>query len=763
MRKLFLMQDWFFNSSFSENHITDFADIRFFEKINLPHTVKEIPYNNFDETCYQFVSCYKKKFTLDKEYSGKKVFINFAGVMTYAEVFLNEHYIGEHKGGYTEFKFDISDYVVFGNSENILTVKVDSTERSDIPPFGGAIDYLTYGGIYRDVFLTVFEKVYFDNMFLFADNVLESEKKLTAKLNVVNDLNKNIEDAKITAQLLENNSECIATVIKQNISLTPKNNSLELIFNNLKNIKLWNIDEPNIYTVTVFIEYNKNKQEEITDITAFRTVEFNSNGFFLNGENIILRGLNRHQSFPYVGYALPRRAQERDAEILKNELGVNIVRTSHYPQSRYFLRRCCELGLLVFEEIPGWNYIGDKDWQDVACDNVKDMIIAHRNYPAIVLWGVRINESSDSSEFYKRTNEIARSNDPTRQTAGVRCIENSELHEDVYTMNEFTYGFYFDEALKDGHQNIDYVKIIRRQEDVTGLSNYVPYLVTEFAGHTYPTKRFDGEERLINHAKFHMDVHDIVASVKYICGALGWCAFDYNTHFEFGSGDRICYHGVSDMFRIPKFAGLFYSSQKSPDKEIVLEPLTRYTVGDRAIGGISPLVVCTNCDSISLKTETKDYGILYPCKEKFPHLPYPPVVIEDVQGNWGGDWVDATFTGYIDGKPCIEKHFTAKPVPTKLVLKPDSNNLNSYEPDCTRITVHLKDQCNNDIHFSDAIIKLKITGPAKIIGPTEFPLISGARAFWIKAVFKSGSVKIKATVEQFAIDSFSSEVTINVN
>src|SRR5699024_3613449 len=133
-----------------------------------------------------------------------------------------------------------------------------------------------------------------------------------------------------------------------------------------------------------------------------------------------LVGLNRHQAYPYVGYAMPQRVQEKDAEILKYELGLNIVRTSHYPQSVHFLRKCDEIGLLVFEEIPGWQHIGDEAWQAESIKNVEEMIKRDYNRPSIVLWGVRINESQDSHDFYVKTNAMAKSLDPIRQTGGVR-------------------------------------------------------------------------------------------------------------------------------------------------------------------------------------------------------------------------------------------------------------------------------------------------------------------------------------------------------
>ncbi|MCA9886640.1 MAG: glycoside hydrolase family 2 protein, partial [Anaerolineae bacterium] len=172
--------------------------------------------------------------------------------------------------------------------------------------------------------------------------------------------------------------------------------------------------------------------------TGFRQAEFRDDGFYLNGELFQLRGLNRHQMWPYIGGAAPARLQRKDAETIRYELGCNIVRTSHYPQSPYFLQRCDEIGLLVFEEIPGWQHIGDADWQDLVLRDVRAMIERDWNHPSIIMWGVRINESWDNSELYTRTNALARFLDPTRPTGGVRFFLGSEFLEDVYTYNDFS-------------------------------------------------------------------------------------------------------------------------------------------------------------------------------------------------------------------------------------------------------------------------------------------------------------------------------------
>ena len=240
---------------------------------------------------------------------------------------------------------------------------------------------------------------------------------------------------------------------------------------------------------------------------GFREAQFTDHGFALNGKVIKLRGLDRHQTFPFVGQAMPGRAQRSDAHILRTKMHCNIVRTSHYPQSRHFLDACDEMGLLVLEEIPGWQHIGNEAWKLISIDNVRRMVRRDWNHPSVILWGVRINESLDDHDFYSRTNAVAHNLDPTRQTGGIRYSQSSEFLEDVFTMNDF--GF----PLKP--------------------PNHSRYLNTEFVGHTYPTKTIDQVERLTEHAMRHARIHDQLASNPQYAGGIGWCAFDYNTHGRF--------------------------------------------------------------------------------------------------------------------------------------------------------------------------------------------------------------------------------------
>ncbi len=350
--------------------------------------------------------------------------------------------------------------------------------------------------------------------------------------------------------------------------------------------------------------------------TGFRRVEFKEDGFYLNGTKRKLLGLNRHQSYPYVGYAMPESMQRLDADILKNELGVNAVRTSHYPQSHYFLDRCDEIGLLVFTEMPGWQHIGDAAWKEQAVENVRDMVRQYRNHASIILWGVRINESADDDEFYRRTNEAAHEMDPSRPTGGVRAHKKSSFLEDVYTYNDF---------LHDGR-----TRGCEKKADVTPDTKK-PYLISEYNGHMYPTKAFDWEEHRVEHAMRHARVLDAVAGEPDIAGSFGWCMFDYNTHRDFGSGDRVCYHGVMDMFRNPKLAASVYKCQQ--ENEPVLALSSTMDIGEHPGCNRGETYIFTNADSVRMYKNDrfiKEYK-----KEDSPYknLAHGPIVIDDFIGD----------------------------------------------------------------------------------------------------------------------------------
>ncbi len=731
-----LNRGWYFTTAYDDKFISNDYGEHEWQFVNLPHTNKELPYNYFDEKNYQFISTYRKSLNISSDKKGKRIFIDFDGVMTYAKVYLNGTYVGSNKGGYTPFSCDITEVVKF-DQVNQLVVKVDSRELPDIPPFGNVVDYLCYGGIYRDVSLRIVSPIYIDNIFAKPQNVLSDSKQVAVSVFVVNSLN---QDCTIKIQACLRAKEAVIADITKVFQLDQFGSSThDLIITDITDVKLWDLDNPNLYDLEVTILNEGQVLDNGQTRIGFREAVVKADGFYLNDQAVKIRGLNRHQSWPYVGYAMPKRVQRRDADILKYELHLNTVRTSHYPQSKHFLDRCDEIGLLVIEEIPGWQHIGDADWQQIACDNLRAMIQRDWNHPSIFLWGVRINESPDNHQFYTKTNAIARKLDPTRQTCGIRGHRNSEFLEDVYTMNDFIHS---------GRE-----LVLQDQKRVTGQNYHVPYIVTEYNGHMYPTKRFDHEERIMEHSLRHMRVISAAGADLHIAGAVGWCAFDYNTHYEFGSGDRICYHGVMDMFRIPKFAAYAYSSQVNPAKEVVLKPVTLWARGERSIGGVFPLVIFTNCDSVEMKVDGESIGHYYPDYENFPGASYPPVVIKNapaIFGEWGCRWFDGEFIGYIGSKPAAVSRFVRNPIPSKLEITADDYQLKPDGQDATRVVFRIVDQVGNLLPYINDFIQISLEGPGKIIGPEQTAFIGGSIASWVKAGEKTGAIRLKAKSSRLA-------------
>jgi beta-galactosidase len=715
--------------------LIDFNDGWLFEgenRVRLPHSAVELPYNYFDETSYQRVFTYEKTFEARPEWDSQEVALVFDGAMANAEVRLNGEVVGGHADGYTPFEVRLTDKL--NGAENTINVKIDGSENPQIPPFGGMIDYLTYAGIYREVWLKVTPPVSIANLKIETPDVLEAQKSVSARISIANP-RRIACSGSVSAVLRDATGREIGRA-----SAEIDGAELHLRLDGLEGIALWDIDEPALYTLDLELKTDSGS-DFVSTRFGFREARFGTDGFWLNGRQLKLRGLNRHQSFPYAGYAMGRAAQERDAEILKNELKLNMVRTSHYPQSVYFLERCDELGLLVFEEIPGWQHIGGEEWKQQAIANVCAMIERDWNHPSIVIWGVRINESADDHDFYAETNRLAHELDATRDTGGVRCITDSELLEDVYTMNDFILG---NEELGGNRPRTP----LRPQQEVTGLDRVVPYMITEYGGHMYPTKSFDQEQRQAEHVLRHLEVLNAAYGDPQIAGAIGWCAFDYNTHKDFGSGDRICHHGVIDMFREPKFAAFAYASQCDPEDGVVLAPVTYWARGERNIGGILPLMILTNCDEVELRYGDNPPKRVSPDRQRFPHLPHPPVVVDNRHvteadlGEWGWVWQNGTIAGFVDGRKVAEKRFVADPVPTRLEVVADAEQLGIHDE--VRVMVRLLDQADNKLPFLFEPVTISVSGSAELIGPDIVPLRGGSAGFWVRST-RAGGIEVRVS------------------
>ena len=562
------------------------------KEVRIPHNPSLLPLHYSSPDYYEMVSGYKKTIVLEEEDLDKRIFLLFEGVAHIATLYFNGKEIGTHYSGYTSFTYEVTEFIKKG--ENEIVLKVDGRESCNTPPFGFVIDYLTYSGIYRDVFLIKKNKSYIKDVFVSSPTL--------SSLRVEYDIESESEYS-IRYSVFDNDRVIIEGETKES--------SLSL---SSLSVSPWSPSSPKLYTLLSSLLIKGEVIDENTTEFGFRTVETKGKDLYINGEKVFLKGLNRHQAWPYIGYAAPERMQRMDARILKEELGCDIVRTSHYPQSRHFISECDRLGLLVFTEIPGWQHIGDKEWKEKAIINTKEMVLQYRNHPSVIIWGVRINESQDDDEFYKKTNETAHALDPTRPTSGVRYIENSSLLEDIYSYNDFSHTGNNSGVKEKG-------KITKHQDK--------PLLVSEANGHMFPTKSFDTWERRQEHALRHARVINDAKKDGDHIGAIEWCMTDYATHKDFGSGDRICYHGVMDSFRNPKDAAYFWASGQ--EKNEVIHISSSMDIGDYNGGIRGKTWVFTNAERVDVYKNGRKITSLSP--SPFSSLDHGPLVFDDTIGN----------------------------------------------------------------------------------------------------------------------------------
>ena len=559
--------------------------------VRLPHNVQELPLHYSGPRDYARICGYRRTLRLPAEAKGKRVFLQFDGAAHIARVYCNGSLCCEHRCGYTAFRAEITELVDFG-ADNRIAVELDCTENPEIPPFGFVIDYLTYGGLYREVWLDLREQDHIEDLFVYTPAL----DRLEARLELSRP------GMPVRLSLWDGEHCLLRETGGERFSLR------------LPELTPWSTEAPKRYLARAeLLDESGNVLDIRETLFGVRTVEFRPEGFFLNGKPGYLRGLNRHQCYPYIGYAAPESLQREDARILKEELSCTAVRTSHYPQSQSFIDECDRLGLLVFTEIPGWQHIGDAAWKDQAVRTVEEMVRQYRNHPSIVLWGVRINESQDDDAFYLRTNDLCHRLDPSRPTSGVRFLQKSSLLEDVYAYNDFS------------HVG-DNPGVLPKKQVSTHPEKAL--LVSEHNGHMFPTKTYDTWAKRQEHALRHARVQNDARADGQHAGCFGWCMFDYPTHKDFGSGDKICYHGVMDAFRNPKLAAALYASQG--DETPVLEVGTPMDIGDYPGGNLGDMYVFTNADEVELY-KNDNYVTTFRTKG-WDGLPHGPVKVDDTIG-----------------------------------------------------------------------------------------------------------------------------------
>lgn len=705
-----------------------FADGGFAE-VTLPHSVVPLSWRQWDPSSWEKVWLYRRHLTGPMP-PRSRIFLDFEGALVNATVACNGATLNQHVGGYLPWNVELTDHLTDG--DNVIAVILDS-RWLQVPPDGGSpgasyLDFLEPGGIYRDVALRLVPEIFISDVWAKPLNVLNPDRTVEVRVTLDAAATGN---GHVAVELRGHSGHLAHATTPVHITATGQN-TVSLTLSDIGAVSLWEPDSPTLYDVVTTLTMDDGTTHAYTTRIGFREATFTTEGFFLNGRKVKLFGLNRHQIYPYVGMAMPARVQRRDAQILKNDFNCNMVRCSHYPQSRHFLDACDELGLMVWQEPPGWWYVGDQAWQDLLAQNVSDMIIRDRNRPSVIVWGIKANESPNYPELYARTRQIAGELDGTRQTSGSMATQST----DGWAADVFSYD--------------DYHRDSKGNATLSPPLTTIPYLVSEAVGALdgAPYYRWiDTQDVLATQAITHATVHDIARSDDHYCGLLGWCGFDYdsqNGHIY----DDVKWPGVADTFRVPKFGAAFYQSQVDPHVRPVLEPafFWDFGSGSPAAGPGKQAVIGTNCDRLEIYIDGRHTGTALPDAERFPHLIHP-LVFADLSVHDTSSFPKLRIDGYVGHRQVISRSWTSDPAHDRLSLVADDSAIDADGSDATRVVFRAVDAHGNQRPYVTGKVSLSLSGPGVLVGdnPFAFDDFGGVGAVWIRSVSsRTGVVRLTA-------------------
>ncbi|WP_054027568.1 glycoside hydrolase family 2 [Bacillus sp. FJAT-28004] len=419
--------DWgFYRGELAGPEAIDYDD-QAFANITIPHTMRlEKKHANGGKAVYQGIGWYRRYFTVDEMYKGNTINIDFEGVMTDSEIYLNGEKIYTRNGGYVGFSVDITDKVKFGET-NVLAVKVSSNDSPDTPPGKPVanLDFHYYGGIYRDVTMIITNNLHISDtlqanktasggVFVTYPEVRKTSAKVNVKTHVVNKNNTSA-DTKVVSKIVDKGGNIVAQGEADAASIPADGDKQFNQDVTITNPNLWHPDTPYLYSLVSEVYNGSTLVDSVTTKIGIRTIEYKADGFYINGERLFLRGANRHQAYQNIGDAAPNSMQYRDAMQIK-ENGFNAVRATHYPNDPAFLDAADELGLLVIECQPGWqNFTKSQKFYDLTLRDTREMIRRDRNRPSVILWETSLNETGYSAAWAKEVTEIAHAEYPGNQ------------------------------------------------------------------------------------------------------------------------------------------------------------------------------------------------------------------------------------------------------------------------------------------------------------------------------------------------------------
>lgn len=739
--------DWEFvkntDTSYSEDMLSKNGRIKW-EKISLPHTASIEPVEKKAQH-WQGICFYRKFFTIPASSENKHIAIQFDAAMQEADIYLNGKHIFRHLGGYLPFYIDVSGKVNTG-SENSIVVRLDNRDNPLIPPGKPlkTLDFNYYSGIYRNVWLITQEKLYITDavaanrvagggVFIHYENITAQKATLIARTELNNDFaaDKNV---LVKLTMTDRSGRTVATNSSSSQLVSAGANAVITHTIPVPNPVLWTPDNPYLYKITIeAIQNGKVIDKEIVK-TGIRSIKIDKEAFYLNNKKLRIRGTNRHQDYPYIGNALSDNAQYRDAYKIK-DAGFNFVRSSHYPQSPAFLDACDELGLMVMDAIPGWQFAGNDSFKVNSYRDMREMIRRDRNHVSIILWETSLNESGMKKDFMQNAHDIVRQEMPFEGVYSAGWIN------DIYDV--------FLPARQHGKApdywkkyNKDRPLLIAEYGDWEYYAqnagfNQTAYKDLKAEERTSRQLRGWGEKRLLQQSLNYQEAHNDNLYGTAL-GDANWVMFDYNR----GYAEDIESSGIMDMVRLPKFSFYFYQSQVDPSTRPFTKPML-YIANYWQAGSDTVVKIYSNCDEVELFLNGKSIGRQQPDKDQYSsNLPHPPFTF-NVSFKPG----TLKAAGYINKKKTIEQQRITPGAPYSIKLRADysGKELKAGQNDIIFIYADILDGKGTIVPDASDPIEFTVTGgDATIIGENPRAAEAGISTVLVKAGTKPGTITITA-------------------
>ncbi|UXX81092.1 glycoside hydrolase family 2 protein [Reichenbachiella carrageenanivorans] len=731
-------------------YLSDYDDASW-ERVSLPHTANVEPLVVNDQ--WQGTCWYRKSFAVPEVNEAKKVVLELEAAMNYSQIWINGVQVAEHQGGYLPVVVDATPYVKAGQ-DNILAIRLNNTDNAITGPKPlHKLDFNMYGGLYRNAWLRLKDEVYISHpvlankeagggVFITYPTVSERQSVVQIKTHVVNDA----ADQKQVhvVQSIYYQDSLVATQSSETFAVAGGKDIESVVRITLDRPRLWSPEVPNLYALKTEVMADGKLVDHQTERFGIRDFVFDDNNeLYINGKKTFLRGVNRHQEYPFVGYAMSDNAQYRDAKKIK-DAGFNFIRLSHYPHSPAFMDACDELGLVVIDAILGWQYYLDNDQFRAYCyRSAKELVLRDRNRPSVLAWEVSLNETQMPIFFMEELHRIVHAEMPGQNV--YTCGWKPEVYDIYLQARQHRILHHYDSIQTKPYEVSEY-------GDWEYYSNNAGLNQDQLPKNLRIEKcsrqlRGFGEKRLLYQATNVQEAHNDNMNTPAF-GDSYWVMYDYNR----GYYDNIEASGIMDIFRIPKFAYYFYQSQQEPEDQVVLQIASWWTEE-------SPLDVrvFSNCDEVALYLNDEQIGKQQPNQDSISYnLNHPPFTFslpEFVAGTLKA-------VGYIDGKPVAE-HLVKTPgkvAGLKMWLDESGKAPQAGVNDVLFLYIAAVDEQGIVIPAYDQPIDVSVLGDAEIMNVGAVQAEAGIATALIRVGTAQGKVTMKATAVGLPNKEFSFEV-----